>query len=83
MMELNFMSTDKFLEPFDSYLIRYNHSFDNTQVKSISIILISNKWWKFNKTLTFATTINYEDATFSLHKDGLLFINRCKNHFGY
>lgn len=46
--------SDKFLSNYDSFIpVGFNWSGGKSK-----IILISNKWWKFNKTLSFNTVIS-------------------------
>lgn len=69
---------DKLLEPYDSYVIT---NYQSEGQVYINIELISNKWYRFNKNLTFKA--EQDHSTWWAGSNAKLMMRRCENHFGY
>lgn len=70
--------TDKLLERYDSYIITNRQSYGQVY---IIIELVSNKWYRFNKTITYQA--EQDNGSWWADTSTRAMIQRCENHFGY
>lgn len=71
-------SVDKLLERYDSYVI---NNYQRVGSVYIQIELISNKWYRFNKTFTYVAEQSADH--WWAGSNAKLMIQRCEKHFGY
>lgn len=70
--------TDRLMEQYDSYVVRNHQTYGQVY---IIIELISNKWYRFNKTFTFRA--EQDSGNWWADTNTRALIQRCENHFGY
>ena len=70
--------TDALLSRYDSYIL---NNYQCGQVVYIEVELVSNKWWRFNKKITFKA--EQDRDTWWAGVNAKLMIKRCEDHFGY
>ena len=70
--------TDKLFSRYDSYIL---NNYQCGQDVYIEIELVSNKWWRFNKKITFRAEQSRD--SWWAGSNAKIMIKRCENHFGY
>lgn len=70
--------TDGLLERYDSYVITNFQTYGQVY---INIELISNKWYRFNKNITYRA--EQDSGNWWADSSTRSMIQRCEKHFGY